>query len=197
MQTDNPPAGDQLLSALGQMGRPFVRFGSLHTPIGRVFVGVSDLGVCDVTFGETNENRYRNQLARWASRISREPDAVRLVLSELDAYFRGCLQRFTVEIDIRVVTVFTARVLSATRTIPFGRLVSYGDIAQRIGASGASRAVGGALGRNPVPIIVPCHRVVTQGGRLGGFTGGLDIKRALLRIEGHAMSTPGCVKVRN
>ena len=185
MQTDNPPTCDQLLSAFGQMGRPLVRFGSLNTPIGRVFVGVSDLGVCDVTFGETNENRYRNQLARWASRISRDPDAVRLALSELDAYFCGCLQRFTVEIDIRTVTVFTARVLSATRTIPFGQLVSYGDIAKRIGASEASRAVGSALGRNPVPIIVPCHRVVAQGGRLGGFTGRLDTKRALLRTEGH------------
>ena len=186
-------ARDQLRAAFGRMGRPPVRFGSLRTPIGRVFVGVSDLGVCDVTFGETNEDRYRNRLARWAPEISRDPDAVGPVLGELDAYFSGRLQRFTVEIDLRTATAFTARALTATRTIPFGRLLSYGDIAHRIGAPGASRAVGGALGRNPVPIMVPCHRVVAQGGRLGGFTGGLDTKRALLRIEGHTITEPGSV----
>ena len=186
-------ARDQLRAAFGRMGRPPVRFGSLRTPIGRVFVGVSDRGVCDVTFGEANEERYRRRLARWAPEISRDADAVGPALGELDAYFSGRLQRFTVEIDLRTVTAFTARVLIATRTIPFGRLLSYGDMAQRIGAPGASRAVGGALGRNPVPIMVPCHRVVAQGGRLGGFTGGLDTKRALLQIEGHTISAPGRV----
>jgi methylated-DNA-[protein]-cysteine S-methyltransferase len=188
-------ARDQLRAAFGRMGRPPVRFGSLRAPIGRVFVGVSDRGVCDVTFGESNEDRYRRRLARWAPEVSRDPDAVGPALGELDAYFSGRLERFTVEIDLRTVTAFTARVLSAARIIPFGWLLSYGEMAHRIGAPGASRAVGGALGRNPVPIMVPCHRVIAQGGRLGGFTGGLNTKRALLRIEGHTITALGRVKL--
>jgi len=147
-----------------------VRFSSLQTPVGLVFVGVSDGGVCDVTFNEPNEDRYRDRLA-------------------------GTLRRFTVEVDLRAITAFTALVLRVTCDIPFGQVLCYGDVANRIGAPKASRAVGGALGRNPVPIIVPCHRVVAQGGRLGGFTGGLETKRTLLRIEGHAISTPGRLMV--
>ena len=87
-------------------------------------------------------------------------------------------------IDLRGMTEFQHRVLDAASEIPFGRVESYGDIARRIQRPGASRAVGNALGRNPLPIVVPCHRVVTSGGQLGGYTGGLDIKRALMHIEG-------------
>jgi len=172
-----------------------VRFSSLQTPVGLVFVGVSDGGVCDVTFNEPNEDRYRDRLAHWASEVSRDHDAVEPVLAQLDEYFSGTLRRFTVEVDLRAITAFTARVLRVTCDIPFGQVLCYGDVANRIGAPKASRAVGGALGRNPVPIIVPCHRVVAQGGRLGGFTGGLRTKRTLLRIEGHAISNSGRLMV--
>ena len=120
--------------------------------------------------------------------VLRDRDVVELAMTELEAYFQGRLSTFTVPVDLRGVTDFTRRVLRATRRIPFGTLLSYGDVASRIGSPRASRAVGGALGRNPVPIIVPCHRVIAQGGKLGGFTGGLETKRALLQIEGH---TPG------
>jgi methylated-DNA-[protein]-cysteine S-methyltransferase len=189
------PDCQRLRTAFGEAGGSSVRFSSLQTPVGLVFVGVSDGGVCDVTFNETNEDRYRDRLARWASEVSRDHDAVEPVLVQLDEYFSGTLSRFTVEVDLRAVTAFTARVLRVTCDIPFGQVLCYGDVANRIGAPKASRAVGGALGRNPVPIIVPCHRVVAQGGRLGGFTGGLRTKRTLLRIEGHAISNPGRLMV--
>ncbi len=178
-------ARDRLQTAFARAGHPPIAFASLSTPIGRVFVGASDLGVCDVTFDVASEDRYRARLAARASEITRDRDAVAFALEELDAYFAGTLNRFTAPIDLRGVTDFTRRVLRATRAIPFGRLRSYGDVAQRIGSPGASRAVGGALGRNPIPIIVPCHRVIASGGRIGGFTGGVATKRALLRIEGH------------
>lgn len=178
-------ARDRLRTGLTRAGHPPIAFASLSTPIGRVFVGASDLGVCDVTFDVSNEDRYRARLAARAPEITRDRDAVAFALEELDAYFAGTLVRFTAPVDLRGVTDFTRRVLRVTRAIPFGRLRSYGDVARRIGSPGASRAVGGALGRNPIPIIVPCHRVIARGGRIGGFTGGVATKRALLRIEGH------------
>ena len=164
-----------------------VGFDSLTTPIGRVFVAVSDRGVCDVTLGGEREDRYRRHLAARAMVARRDREAVEPALSELEEYFAGTRTRFTVPVDLRAVTPFTARVLRTTTRISFGRVRSYGEIARRIDAPGASRAVGGALGRNPVPIIVPCHRVVAHDGGLGGFTGGLAVKRALLRLEGHAI----------
>jgi methylated-DNA-[protein]-cysteine S-methyltransferase len=87
--------------------------------------------------------------------------------------------------------VFTSLVLRAVTQIPFGQVVSYGDIARRIGSGSASRAVGGALGRNPVPIIVPCHRVITWKGLLGGYAHGLFTKRALLQFEGQNLKIIG------
>ena len=179
-------AREHLHVAFNRIGRPVLRFDILRTPIGRVFVGMSDQGVCDVTLDDPNERDYRHRLAQRAPEVWRDRDVVKPAMTELDAYFRGQLTRFTVPIDLRGVTDFTRLVLSATQRIPFGALLSYGDVASHIGAPRASRAVGGALGRNPIPIIVPCHRVIAHGGKLGGFTGDIETKRALLKIEGHA-----------
>lgn len=165
-----------------------VRYGVTDTPLGPVWLGVSERGVCDVTLGARSERQYRARLAGWASAARREPRAVAAVAGELEAYFAGRLTRFSAPLDLRRVTPFTLRVLRAARRIGFGRVTSYGDLARRIGAPSASRAVGGALGRNPVPIIVPCHRVVTRARKLGGFTGGVALKRTLLKLEGHAVA---------
>ena len=143
-----------------------------------------------MTLDDPDEGDYRLRLTRHASEVWRDRDVVAPAMRELEAYFQGRLSAFTVPIDLRGVTDFTRRVLRVTRCIPFGTLLSYSDVASSIGSARASRAVGNALGRNPIPIMVPCHRVVTHDGKLGGFTGGLDTKRALLRIEGHALGAP-------
>ena len=165
--------------------RPVVRFGSLETPVGPVFVAISNSGLFDVAFGVTNQLRY---VARLGTRVERAlPDqrAVSGVLDQLDSYFSGNVTRFSIPLDLRVPTDFTCRVLRNASRIPFGRTMSYGEIAKRVDSPCASRAVGGALGRNPLPIVIPCHRVIRGDGSLGGFTGGLDIKKHLLRLEGH------------
>lgn len=181
-------ASRRLRDQLARTGRPSVRFGSVETPIGYLFVGASERGICDVTFDAPDEIRYIERMAQRACNVIADRQAVAPALEELMAYFAGELTRFTVSVDLRGVTDFTARVLQATGLIPFGRIQSYGEVAHRIGSPRASRAVGGALGRNPVPILIPCHRVTAAGGGIGGFTGGLQTKRALLRIEGHAVS---------
>lgn len=106
------------------------------------------------------------------------------IADELQGYFAGTLRVFTTPVDLSGVTDFTRKVLEATASIPYGETVSYGDIARMIGMPGATQAVGNALGANPVPIVIPCHRVIRADGSMGWFTGGPHIKRALLRLEG-------------
>ena len=177
-------------SAFDRAGHPAIRFGRFPTPVGILFVGATDKGVCDVTFGQPSERRYRARLLRWSPEVWRDDAGLAIVREEFRAYFAGDLTRFSLSVDLRQVTPFTARVLRETRKIRFGQVMSYGALAARIGSPRASRAVGGALGRNPVPIIVPCHRVIAQGGGLGGFTGGLPTKRILLGLEGYRLPTP-------
>jgi len=109
------------------------------------------------------------------------------VFGELDGYFAGTLKRFRTRIDLCLVTGFRRRTLEELSRVPYGQVLSYGDLARRVGSAGAARAVGGAMRTNPVPILVPCHRVTAHDGSLGGFSAGLAKKRALLRLEGVAL----------
>lgn len=106
------------------------------------------------------------------------------IAAELARFFRGEIRDLTgIPVDLRNSTGFERRVYEATRAIPFGKVATYGQIAKAIGEPGAARAVGNALGRNPIALVIPCHRVVASNG-IGGFTGGLEWKRKLLRFEG-------------
>ena len=182
-------AREQRREAFTRTPWPPVRFSSVHTAIGTVFVGVSDQGVFDVAFGLRDEAAYRQRLAQRAPEVLNDrAGRLRSVIAEIEAYFAGTLRDFSVPVDLRGVTPFTAKVLRETQAIPYGTLVSYGELARRLGASRAARAVGGALGRNPIPVIIPCHRVVGHGGHIGGYTGGLTRKRALLGVEGYTFA---------
>jgi methylated-DNA-[protein]-cysteine S-methyltransferase len=182
------------LRALGElygpqaMGRsaaaPAVHYASLAAPIGRVLVAVGDAGLVRVRFRQS-EAAFVAELERQLGvRAVRSTSRTAAVMAQLRAYFAGRRRRFEVPVDLSHVTPFVRRVLTATMQVPAGNLVSYGDIARRIGQPKGSRAVGQALGRNPIPIVIPCHRVIAAGGRIGGYTGGLAIKRRLLRLEG-------------
>ncbi len=118
----------------------------------------------------------RDDLPDWARSL-----AGRLA-RQLDAYFARRRRAFDLPLDLDG-TDFQLEVWAQLRAIPYGATVGYGQIARRVGSPGAARAVGGACGANPAPILVPCHRVLAAGGRLGGFSGGLEWKRALLAIE--------------
>jgi methylated-DNA-[protein]-cysteine S-methyltransferase len=102
----------------------------------------------------------------------------------LDRYMRGQKVDFEVEVDISGESGFTRRVLTELLKVPYGQMISYGRLARKLGYENASRAVGQAVGRNPIPIIIPCHRVVREDGTIGGFSMGLKIKERLLALEG-------------
>ena len=163
--------------------RPAAFYRALTTPIGRIFVAVTDRGLVRLDF-RRRESEFADELRR---RIGAEvePSEAKTapVAEQLGAYFAGKRRRFDLPVDLRLTTAFQRRVLLAATRVPPGDVVSYGEIARRIGQPGASRAVGQALGRNPVPIVIPCHRIVAGGGELGGYAGGPTIKRKLLALE--------------
>lgn len=145
------------------------------------FVQVSQAGIRAVRIRKKLDPEPDSRRALGATRFARRwEDSAR---AELKAYLAGRLRSFRVPCDLSGLPAFTRAVLRLTARIPYGRVRSYRWIAGRLGKPGASRAVGNALARNPIPIIIPCHRVVRSDGQLGGFALGLSWKRRLLKLE--------------
>src|SRR5688500_16213824 len=117
-------------------------------------------------------------------RVLEAPDRFEEARRELDLYFDGRLREFDLPLDWQLTTGFRRKVLRATARIPYGQTRNYTEMAQKAGNERAQRATGSALGSNPIPIVVPCHRVLRTGGALGGYGGGLELKQALLELEG-------------
>ena len=175
----------RLRAAFTRAQYPPVRFSSVRSPAGHVYFGMTDRGVCDVTFGMRRDGEYRRRLGRRVPEVWRDDKGLRDVRDEFLAYFEGRSRKVAVRTDLRGVTPFVGQVLRRAKAIPFGHVTSYGALAHALGRPQASRAVGGALGRNPVPIVIPCHRVVRATGQLGGYVGGTRAKQTLLALEGY------------
>jgi methylated-DNA-[protein]-cysteine S-methyltransferase len=153
------------------------------SPIGPLTLAATPEGVVRVGFGD--EDRMLTDLAAHVSaRIVRLPARLDDVRRQLDEYFAGRRRRFEVPLDRRLSHGYRLTVLERLSAVPYGRTVSYKELAERTGNPKASRAVGTAMATNPIPIVVPCHRVLRTGGALGGYGGGLDAKVWLLRHEG-------------
>lgn len=159
-----------------------------ESPVGTLLLAATDTGLVCLHYvrDERDVERSLTQLAQKLSpRVLRAPRRLDEPRRELDEFFSGRRREFELALDWTLTRPgFTRRVLRETARIPFGETVSYKGIAGRAGNDRAFRAAGSALGSNPLPIVVPCHRVLHAGGGLGGYTGGLDIKRRLLTIEG-------------
>ena len=169
-------------------------FTLFDTPIGVCGVVWSARGIAGVQLPEASAGKTRARLAQRFPAVpaGTPPPAVRRAVEAMTAGFRGeGADLATVVLDMEGVPEFHRRVYAAARAIPPGRTLTYGEIAARIGAPGAARAVGQALGRNPFPIVVPCHRVLAAGGKMGGFSadGGVATKRRMLALE-HARAQP-------
>ncbi len=156
-------------------------------PMGKETFLNSPLGLLKIVYNESalEEILFLDQVDEVrAGSVADLPPFVGQLAAELEAYFNGKLQTFSVPINLDRGTDFQRRVWQALLAIPYGKTVTYGELARSLGLSaGASRAVGNACGANPLPIIVPCHRVVAANGSLGGYSGGLWRKEGLLKVE--------------
>jgi methylated-DNA-[protein]-cysteine S-methyltransferase len=157
---------------------------AVSTPVGRLLLAGDRDGLRQISF----QNGFRPVEPAPDWRRTEEPFAE--ALAQLDAYFAGKLRRFDLPLAAQG-TPFQREVWSALTTIPYGDTVSYRELARRVGRPLASRAVGAANGRNPIPIVIPCHRVIGADGSLTGFGGGLEIKRRLLALECRSALRPG------
>lgn len=166
-------------------GAADVAYAPLDTPVGRLLVAATSRGLVRIAFPEEGEDAVLERLAaRVSPRIVEAPGRLDAERRQLEEYFAGRRRTFDVGVDLRLVGGFQRRVLGATAKIPYGDVRSYGAMAAAAGSARAFRAAGTALGANPVPIVVPCHRVLRSGGALGGYGGGVDRKRWLLGLEG-------------
>lgn len=154
-----------------------------NTSAGWVGVLGSNRGVRSITFPQPSPQEARRQLGDGADRAIRDINPFESLAARLRLYFDGHKVTFPDELDLSSGTPFQRQVWEATRLIPYRETRSYAWVAAQIGKPQAARAVGQALGKNPLIIIVPCHRVLRTGGALGGFGGGLDMKRYLLSLE--------------
>ena len=151
---------------------------TLDTPLGTLQIEATERGLCGIWFPSRSIDQ---------GPTSKTNRVISLAKQELNAYFTGGLTTFSVPLDWQG-TRFQESVWQALLAVPYGKTVTYGDVARAIGRPRSSRPVGGAVGKNPLPIIVPCHRVVGSDRSLTGFTGGLDIKIRLLELEGHSIN---------
>jgi methylated-DNA-[protein]-cysteine S-methyltransferase len=136
-----------------------------------------------VSYGDPDQN-LQWLADRLSPRVMRLPERLEGPRRQLDEYFAGRRRQFELPLDWGLTWGFRRVVLQHLAGLPFGETVTYGRLADAVGHPGAARAVGSAMASNPMPIVVPCHRVVAAGGKLGGYTGGIDKKRALLGLEG-------------
>jgi methylated-DNA-[protein]-cysteine S-methyltransferase len=186
-----PPDPDELpdLSAAADAaGLLDVAYATLDSPVGPLLVATTPRGLIRIAYVDhTDEDIVLEQLAAQVSpRIMAAPRRVDEPRRELEEYFTGARRSFDLPVDWRLTRGFARRVLQATANIPFGATATYKQMAAQAGSPRASRAAGNALGSNPIPIVVPCHRILHSGGGLGGYTGGLEKKRLLLGVEGYS-----------
>jgi methylated-DNA-[protein]-cysteine S-methyltransferase len=183
-----PPAaaGEKLAERAAADGLLDVAYAAVDSPLGPLVVAATPRGLVRVAYTEpgSRDEVLEDLAARVSPRVLEVPARFDEPRRELDEYFAGRRTEFDLPIDWSVLRGFTLKVLRATADIDFGELRSYSDVASAAGSPRAVRAAGNALGANPMPVVVPCHRVVRTGGALGGYTGGVERKEFLLRLEG-------------
>jgi methylated-DNA-[protein]-cysteine S-methyltransferase len=155
----------------------------LHdTPVGTLLVGVTERGLCSISYDPEQE---LDRLAHtFGARVLRVPNAADEARRQLDEYFERRREDFRLELDLSQTAPFQHDVLAELALVPYGRTTTYGSLASQVGRPRAARAVGTVMNRNPLAIVLPCHRVVGSTGALTGYAGGLDRKRLLLALEG-------------
>jgi len=177
-------AAQRLTNRVAERGLADISYAPVDSPFGELLLAASEQGLLRLAFPEEDSDAVLERLAaRVSPRIVEALAQLDPIRRELDEYFEGRRREFELPLDWTLVGPFGRRVLGATAQIPYGRVLTYTEIAAEAGSPRGSRAAGNALGANPIPIVVPCHRVLRGSGALGGYAGGLDRKQFLLELE--------------
>ncbi|MCH7782416.1 methylated-DNA--[protein]-cysteine S-methyltransferase [candidate division KSB1 bacterium] len=161
-----------------------IHYSSFQSPMGKMHIGVTEKGLCCIAMSDSSWHAFLEESGkRTEIKLSESDSRTDETKQKLKRYFEGKIKLFDIPVDLFAMTSFEKKVLTSTKKIQFGNLKSYQEIAESIGSPKASRAVGNALGKNPIPIVIPCHRVIKTDGTIGGFSSGLDKKRFLLKLE--------------
>ena len=184
------PAPDRLpdiTETAASAGLVDVAYATLDSPVGTLLLATTPKGLVRLAYLNDDEATVLEELSDKVSpRILAAPRRLDEPRRELDQYFAGRRREFQIPLDWRLTRGFTRRVLQATANVPYGVTTTYKQVATEAGNGLAFRAAGNALGSNPIPIVVPCHRILHSGGGLGGYTGGVERKRVLLDVEGYS-----------
>jgi methylated-DNA-[protein]-cysteine S-methyltransferase len=179
-------AAARLVARADEEGLLDIAYTIEDSPVGPLLLAATKRGLVELGYeGREQLDFYLERLAgKLSPRVMQAPARLDPVRRELDEYFSGRRTDFDIPLDWSLTTGFTQRVLRATAKIPYGHVSTYREMATKAGNERAVRAAGNALGANPIPIVVPCHRILRTGGSLGGYGGGLPRKEFLLRLEG-------------
>jgi methylated-DNA-[protein]-cysteine S-methyltransferase len=176
---------ERLAAHAAEQGLLDVAYATVDSPFGPLLVAATPRGLVKLSLPNYGaEEALEDLAARISPRVLEAPGQLDDARRQLDRYFEGRLREFDLPLDWRLTKGFRLRALRAIGRIPYGRTLSYTEIARKAGNERAVRAAGTACGANPLPIVVPCHRVLRSGGALGGYGGGLPMKEALLEMEG-------------
>lgn len=161
-----------------------VAFSTMDTPIGTLLLAATHDGLVRVAFAEEVDDALVELSVSLSPRLLEMPRRLHEVHHQIDRYFSRRLTAFDLELDLKLVSAFSRRVLDGIAAIPYGSYETYSEVAAGIGSPRAARAVGNAVASNPIPVVIPCHRVLRAGGSIGKYGGGVDRKRFLLELEG-------------
>jgi methylated-DNA-[protein]-cysteine S-methyltransferase len=161
-----------------------VAYDLVDTPVGTLLVAATERGLCRIAYDAEPERELDGLARAFGLRVLRSTTPIDPARRQLDEYFEGKRQRFDLAVDLALQADFNRRVLRELARVPYGEVVTYGELAARSARPRAARAVGTVMNRNPLPIVLPCHRVIGSNGKLVGYGGGLHRKEALLRLEG-------------
>jgi methylated-DNA-[protein]-cysteine S-methyltransferase len=180
----SPELDTRFRDAAAAEGLLDVAYDLVDTPVGTLFIATSQVGLCRISFDPEPEHQIDALSRVLGVRVLRTARPIDPVKRQLDEYFDKRRTDFELPIDLRVSAGFAVRVMEELALVPYGEVTTYGALAARADRPRAARAVGTVMNRNPIPIVLPCHRVVGANGSLTGYGGGLDRKELLLRLEG-------------
>lgn len=161
-----------------------VAYDLVDSPVGTLLVAATERGLCRIAYDAEPEREVDRLAAAFGFRVLQSARPIDPARRQLDEYFEGKRQRFELAVDLAAQADFNRRVLHELARVPYGEVVTYGELAARAARPRAARAVGTVMNRNPLPIVLPCHRVIGSTGKLVGYAGGLERKETLLRLEG-------------